>query len=386
MTSALRVLHCPTNVGDHPQGLARAERELGLQSRLVSFKEHAFGYPIDEVLWPAGMGQLRREIRRWQLLRRAMREFDVIHFNFGSTIMPLRFAANHTALTSRPRLLQWFYRLYAAAFEFRDLVWLKRAGVALVMCYQGDDARQGDYCRENFELSITDEVDADYYIPTDDRMKRERIARMAGVVDRVYSLNPDLLHVLPENSQFLPYASVDPEDWQPPTMVPGERNRPLVIHAPTHRGAKGTRFVVEAVNRLQQQGLEFEFVLIEGMSHAEARVVYEKADVLIDQLLAGWYGGLAVELMALGKPVIAYIRPEDMKFLPPGMHADLPIMQATPSTFEDVLRRVLTDDRQLLASTGTRCRQFVERWHNPRTIAQRVRDDYEEIVRNAREK
>jgi len=45
---------------------------------------------------------------------------------------------------------------------------------------------------------------------------------------------------------------------------------------------------------------------------------------------------------------------------------------------------VLTDDRQLLASTGAQCRQFVERWHNPRTIAQRVRDDYEQIVRKIR--
>jgi hypothetical protein len=41
-------------------------------------------------------------------------------------------------------------------------------------------------------------------------------------------------------------------------------------------------------------------------------------------LFAGWYGGLAVELMALGKPVLAYIREEDLSFVDPQMRYELP--------------------------------------------------------------
>ena len=46
----IRVLHCPDIVGGNPANLARAERELGLQSWAVTFRQTVFSYPIDEVL------------------------------------------------------------------------------------------------------------------------------------------------------------------------------------------------------------------------------------------------------------------------------------------------------------------------------------------------
>ncbi|RME84127.1 MAG: glycosyltransferase, partial [Caldilineae bacterium] len=95
-------------------------------------------------------------------------------------------------------------------------------------------------------------------------------------------------------------------DWRPPPLPQGAACRPVVLHAPTHRGAKGTHVVIEAVRRLREvDGVDFEFQLVENLRHTEARQLYERADLLIDQLYAGWYGGLDVELMALGKPVIA---------------------------------------------------------------------------------
>ncbi len=58
-------------------------------------------------------------------------------------------------------------------------------------------------------------------------------------------------------------------------------------------------------------GVRFEFTLVEGLHREEAKRLYERADLFVDQLILGWYGGVAVELMALGKPVIAHIRPGD---------------------------------------------------------------------------
>ena len=68
----LRVLHAPHAVAGNAPQLAAAERELGLDSVCVS-------------LGSSGLG---RERERWALLRRALREFDVVHFNFGSTFLP----------------------------------------------------------------------------------------------------------------------------------------------------------------------------------------------------------------------------------------------------------------------------------------------------------
>jgi hypothetical protein len=64
------------------------------------------------------------------------------------------------------------------------------------------------------------------------------------------------------------------------------------------------------------------------MSNEAARRIYEKADLLVDQLLAGWYGGVAVEFMALGKPVVCYLRESDLRFLPEAMRRQIPIIRA----------------------------------------------------------
>ena len=58
-----------------------------------------------------------------------------------------------------------------------------------------------------------------------------------------------------------------------------------------------------------------------------------KADVLeVDQLLAGWYGGAAVEAMMMGVPVIAYMREEDLGWVPADMARELPVVSATPDS------------------------------------------------------
>jgi glycosyltransferase involved in cell wall biosynthesis len=102
--------------------------------------------------------------------------------------------------------------------------------------------------------------------------------------------------------------------------------------------------------------------------------------------LLGWYGGVAVEMMALGKPVIARIdRADAARAAPEEMAADLPIIDADPETITDVLRIWLGPRRGELASLGARGRRYVERWHDPRRIAQTLVNDYARILGRAPE-
>lgn len=373
----LRVLHCPENVGAHPATLARAERELGLDSRCVTLRPHPFGYPADEVL--SGGGMLAMQLARWRLLRRALGECDVVHFNFGQSCMPQRVPLQAAWDTRVPGWVRRAYNVYAGLLELRDLGWLKARGKRIVVTYQGDDARQGDVLRAKFEVHPADE--AGYYSAESDRQKRARIATVGAHADAIFALNPDLLHVLPRGARFLPYASVEVRKIEA-VGVKGA-GLPVVLHAPSHRGAKGTRFIVDAVNRLKSEGVAFEFVLVEGLPHAEAMRLYARADLLVDQLLAGWYGGLAVELMALGKPVMAYLREADLDFLPPAMRAALPIISAAPATVYGVLKQWLTRRRAELAPLGARSRQFVEAWHEPLRIAAGLKALYGKTTRCA---
>lgn len=382
----LRILHCPTMVGGNPQGLARAERELGLESWAVAFNQDYFKYETDEVLFAKRQSPLVREIKRWRLLIRALIDFDIIHFNFGRSIMPQWIQPSAATKNEHPSLVRRMYRGYVRLFELRDLSLLKRAGKGVVVTYQGDDARQGDYCLTNFKISPAGEVEAGYYTPQSDQHKRKRIARFAQYADRIYALNPDLLYVLPSQAQFRPYSRIDLRDWD---VVDGEDpglEVPMILHAPTHRSVKGTRFVLDAISRLRAEGVAFEFTLVEGLSHAEARRLYQGADLLVDQLLCGWYGGLAVELMALGKPVICYIREDDLKFIPQQMREELPIINATPATLCDVLREWLTIRKHELRDVGRRSRAYVERWHDPLKIAATLIGEYKAIVSSRRQR
>jgi glycosyltransferase involved in cell wall biosynthesis len=373
-------------VAGNAQGLARAERELGLLSWSVALEENFFSHGADEILWAEGQSPLVTEIKRWGVLWRALRNFDIIHFNFGQSIMP-QWRSPHASLYRKYHWLKLqAYGYYARLLELRDLPLLKKAGKGIVVTYQGNDARQGDFCRANFEISPADEIDPGYYSAASDLHKRFRIARFFEYADRIYALNPDLLWVLPHQAQFLPYSHIDLRDWQPVGNGCPDPKVPVVLHAPSHRGVKGTRHVLDAISRLQANGVALEFILVEGLSHAKARRVYERADLLIDQVLCGWYGGLAVEFMALGKPVICYIREDDLDFIPEKMRRDLPIINATPTTIYDVVKEWLTVRKQKLPEVGRRSRTYVENWHDPLKIAARLKGEYEGIMATKQQK
>ena len=372
---AIRVLHVPGIAGGNPAELARAERALGLESWCVALDANPMGYPVDESHSPRDMGRLGLEAMRWRLLWRAWRDYDVIHFNFGQTLMPI-YLPSAGADSGYPGWARAAYRAYARAFELRDLAFLKARGKAVFMTYQGDDARQGDYCRAHFPITFANRVESGYYTAESDAAKRRRIAMVDQSANGIFALNPDLLHVLPRQAKFLPYANVDIRALTP--VQRGSSNAPpVLLHAPSHAAVKGTDLVMRAVDALRAEGLRFEFALVQGKTRAEALALYRRADLCIDQLFAGWYGGLAVEMMALGVPVLSYLRESDLAGLPLRMRAELPVIHADPETLTGVLREWLTGPRERLRQLGVRSRAFVERWHDPAVVAAQLRLAYE---------
>jgi glycosyltransferase involved in cell wall biosynthesis len=354
----LRVLHCPALVGGHAAGLAQGERELGLDSHTLALEEPPYGYEADQVLFPRGAGPFERERRRWAFVLGQLRSFDVVHFNFGSTLMPAGHPDAHPVS-----------RLYASLVRGLDVRLLSRR-TAVFVTYQGDDARQD---APRFAV-----LPPGYFEPRSDAAKRRAIRRLTGRADGVFALNPDLLDVLPPSASFLPYASVDPSAWKP---VPSSTGRSaVVVHAPTDRAVKGTEHVVRAIERLREGGMAIELVLVEGVTRVEARRALERADVVVDQLLTGWYGGIAVEAMALAKPVVAHLEPDDVARVPAELAEEIPIVRATPETVESVLRDLLSR-RERLAELGRAGRKFVEHWHDPRRVAQTTHDAYVSALR-----
>jgi glycosyltransferase involved in cell wall biosynthesis len=207
---------------------------------------------------------------------------------------------------------------------------------------------------------------ADWY----NRWRAPNAAAMLRHADRAFYLNPDLGRYLP-GARFMPYANVDVRALTP--APPVARDELVVAHAPSDRAVKGTEHVIAAVNGLRSAGVSLRLDLIENVPHREAVARLGAADVVVDQLLLGWYGGVAVESMALGRPVVAHV---DESANPFG--AALPIVRATPATLAERLRELAEDDAAR-ARAGKASRRFAVAEHDPRTIARRILDGLVEL-------
>lgn len=347
----MRVLHGPINIGNHPWVLSRHERKLGLDSELVvSYGSGWLNYPADRILVRAGEPAWRTCVRRCWFGMTAACRYDVLHYYFGRTFLPYY----------HPRL--------PASLHHFDLMLGRLAGRKRFMTLQGCDVRLSDLSAQRNRVSMCQQGHCPL-VPecraSQDAERRRLIDQILPSFHRVFVLNPELAHFVP-GAVFMPYANVDVEAIDP---VPPRTDGPItLLHAPTSDGIKGTRFVLEAVENLKKRW-PIRMLLVRGMTHADALQVYRQADFVIDQLLAGWYGGFAVETMALGKPVGCYIRDEDLIHIPAAMRDDLPLLRLHPQTLEQDLEEVLAR-RAEWPAWGRRCRQFVLRWHQPGRLAQ----------------
>ena len=162
-------------------------------------------------------------------------------------------------------------------------------------------------------------------------------------------------------------ASIEP-------APPRAEGRPVVLHAPSSRARKGTDEVVAACEQL---GLDLR--LVEGLDHREAFELYRSADLVVDQLNAGWYGMFAIEAMALGKPVVAFLHEQAAQRTKDAFGVEVPIVHATKESLPDVLRQ-LTSSPDELQRIGAASRAYVERVHDMSRIADRLIDLYAALL------
>jgi glycosyltransferase involved in cell wall biosynthesis len=156
-------------------------------------------------------------------------------------------------------------------------------------------------------------------------------------------------------------------------VPPSDNPRPLVVHAPSSREKKGTQFVIEACAQLP-----VDLDIVEGVPHDVARERYARADIVVDQLNAGWHGVFALESMALGKPVVTYLKPDVVERSAEGYGIRIPIVPATRETLVDALRP-LVEQPALRREIGAQSRAYVEQVHDIDRVADRLLDVYRSL-------
>jgi hypothetical protein len=365
LKKTFKVLHLPLDIGGNSQSISRGMNEVGIDSTSFALECGQFEYESDIRWGRESQGRVRREFLRF-LSANFLFKYDIYCFNGGRTLFaPIFFSDN---ISYGKKITLNVYNLFLQLVQKLELKILRIRGCIIILIYQGDDARQGDFLKTNRKYSHALDVDSFYYSSRNDALKRKQIKLLDRYCDLIYALNPDLLKVLTSKARFLPYAVTIPTL---PYTRHGERiNERIVIgHAPTHRDAKGTKYVIEAVNSLQELGFEVELKLIENLSHSEAMSEYQSVDIILDQLLSGWYGAVAVESMLLSKPVICYIADEDLHKIPGRMAAELPIINADKYNLHSVIKQLLLLSPEERILLGEKHRKYALAWHSPKNVA-----------------
>jgi glycosyltransferase involved in cell wall biosynthesis len=302
-------VYCPVNTAGIPWTNVQALRRRGIDARLVVFERYRLHPEADWSLERRG-GFARRQAAQWRALARLLPSTDVFHFVFGLTLVPqsVQFA-----------LLR--------AFRKKS-----------VMHWLGSDIR-GKH-------------------PTELAYGRKADAQVVGSYDAI--------RWVPEAEVIPP--GIDLAAIQP--APPGDRARPLIVHAPSSRRRKGTEHVVTACD-----GLEADLEIVEGLRHDEALARYRAADIVVDQLNSGWYGVFAIECMALGKPVVTFLHEEAVRRTEQTFGVEVPIVSATAETLRERLRPLVADASRR-RGLGAASRAYVERVHDVERVADRLVDLY----------
>jgi O-antigen/teichoic acid export membrane protein/glycosyltransferase involved in cell wall biosynthesis len=181
--------------------------------------------------------------------------------------------------------------------------------------------------------------------------------------------------------RWVPDASVIPPGIDLSSITPttpSSRRRPVVVHAPSSRRRKGTDHVIEAC-----AGLDVDLRIVEGLRHDEALARYRDADIVVDQLNAGWYGLFAIECMALGKPVITFLHDEAVRRTEEAYGVDVPVVNASAETLHERLAELVDAGPSGRAEIGTASRAYVEHVHDLDSVTDRLLDVYSAVMETA---
>ena len=354
----MKILHLPNNIAGNPSGLAAGERALGHDSRVLALNISRFGFAADEQLAVENMGRAVRAATYLSTFARVRSGYDLYNFAFGSSLwhFPQRglYLLDLPFYDSRAKKV-FTYQGCDARQKYPTMQRKERAGEAIAACFEKNC--YGGMCNSGRK----------------DLERRKGIDKAARHADHLFAVNPDLLYFLPAGkSSFLPYA-IDGFDGLPRRQAPFFKDGVAhVVHAPTQRDVKGSAYILRALENLAEKHKgRLRVTLVENMDRRSALSVIATADLLIDQVLIGWYGGIAVEAMKMGVPVACFINDRDFEFIPAAMAAEIPVLRVGPFDIEEKIQAFL-DDRDMAGELAAKGTAYVARWHDPQNVARQV--------------
>jgi glycosyltransferase involved in cell wall biosynthesis len=334
----MRALHLP--YGGQMITLCSALREAGVEATSCHFHRSNFNFKADICLDLQHVPDKKHESLKRELLNQVIDQYDIFHFHFGMT-----FFDDHS-----------------------DLEYLKQRGKKVIVQHRGSDVRR---------LSIARSYGNPYVLvkyPDEHKLVSE-LETLSAYIDHAIVADHELY---PYVQNFYKHVhlirqAIDLRKFEP-SYPSADIKAPLIVHAPSHPKIKGTDYIKQAIDQLVKKKYPLQFQIVQRVPHPEAIQIYKQADLIVDQLRIGSFGILSLEGMALGKPVVCYIREGLMDLYP----EDLPIVNANPGNIYETLKSLIRNPKQL-RELGLIGRRYVEDHHDSLKIAKQLAELYRQL-------
>jgi len=246
----------------------------------------------------------------------------------------------------------------------------KKIGIVFLGCAERDPSEQINHGDWGYCKICTDYTKQQSCLCNKLKLKREKFRRIEKYCDFIFA-ERDLIGFVNSNHNIYPiYCAADPP--KEPTVVLNKfSNKKIVVaHLPTNSILKGSKYVLEVMDKVCKENPGIEFVT-RRMPNKELLTFLERdVHIVIDELHSPYYGLLAVEAMARG--CIVLTRVLDYFYLE---RPELPIISVNPDNLEEVLNNLLNDKSKMI-DIAKRSINYYNKYHT----LQSVGDYYKRIL------
>jgi len=363
MGNTIKVVHLPTDLGMRAYSLCRAERELGLDSWMVvkSSGVHVSG-------WTTPLASSNLFLYGLRLLKESLKSFkaDVIMANVGLSLLDFR-----------------RYNMDLLDIPIYDL--LKKR---IIVTYQGCDIRLCETCpvRTSLPSQLVCPNIIDSYKKSD-QIKLKRFKIWSRYADAILGITPDLC--IMEGIIYTPHVKYIDSNLML-AKKNNQSNSKIRIGHMSRRHIKGKRIdgveYLKGTPWIEEQikhildifPKEVEYVPIEGLSWNQCLKIISSCDIVIDQVISGWYGGISVEAALMGVLPIAYINSKLLCYIPDFMRENLPVLALENREDLSAVLIDLIQNRDRISQEISRCQQSALNFHDAKKVAQQLIKKYYE--------
>ncbi len=233
----------------------------------------------------------------------------------------LYFIAGETLLTRK--LMTWELKLY------------KKRRKKIVMHFVGSDIRSEVYIKyKNEHLDKYFEGTLANMPPKQTEWQKKLCLLALEYADIILVSTPDLLEFFdynPKVKYFPVMLNTQDIHTQIQNTIPEKypkRDKIRVVHSPSNTSIKGTAYIDKIMQKICSQYADIEYINTslpeyKDTSHPLCAVsrytllqLLQKSDILIDQIVIGWYGLQSIEGVYCENEVVVWIEPHLRKYLP----------------------------------------------------------------------